>query len=188
MQLLAYGMQTHERVTSRIWKSVATGGLSITSPPYAEPTVPPIWFRGYDAIYIDLHGEPGDVFLMGDTATGRMTKALSLHTVRRAKLGGAVVFLTSCYLPQTGFIDAFLDAGASAVIGGKGKNWGSRRRPHGAQLLGLYFLELFAKGDMPTEYTLKCAKHRLRWNVWERIAYPKATRDALEFRIWRRHG
>ena len=185
MQLLAYGMRTHERVTKRIWESVATGGLLIASPPCAEPSIPPTWLEGHNAIYIDLHGEPSDVFLMGDTATGPMTRALSLHTVRRAELGGAVVFLTSCYLPQTGFIDAFLQAGASAVIGGSGQNWGGRLWPQGAQRLGLYFLELYAK-DVPTEYCLKCAKHRLRWDVAQRIMHTKATMDALEFKLWRR--
>jgi len=181
MQLLAYGMQTHERVTKHIWESVATGGMLITSPPCAEPYAPPIWFRGHDAIYIDLHGEEGDKHLYGDDGT----KALSLHTVRKAKLGDAVVFMTTCYLPETGFIQAFLDAGAVAVIGGPGKNWGGRLWPQGAQRLAQYFLELYAK-DLPVEYALKCAKHRLRWDVAQRALHPKATMDALEFQVWRR--
>ena len=184
MRLLAYGMQTHERITARLWHQLTNSGMCITSPPCGEP-VPYSWLEGYDAIYIDLHGEPSDVFLMGDSATGQMVKALNLLTVRRADIGGAVVFLTTCYLPETGFIDAFLDAGASAVIGGAGENWGGRLWPQGAQRLGLYFLELYAK-DVPVEYCLKCAKHRLRWDVAQRVMHPKATMDALEFKLWRR--
>lgn len=181
MRLLAYGSQRYERGTQKLWKDIARGGMFITSPPCED--APAIWLQGYDAIYIDLHGEPGEPYLYGDDGA----KALSLHTVRKAELDGPVIFLTTCYLPQTGFIEAFLDAGARAVIGGAGANWGGRIWPHGAQLLGRHFLELYAK-DLPAEYALKCAKHRLRWDIAQRVLHPKATRDALEFQIWRENG
>jgi len=184
MQLLAYGDRRYERVTKRIFDSTATGGLLIASPPCQEPRVAPIWFMGHDAIYLDLHGAIEVDYLYGDKGT----RALSLATVRKSWVDGAVVFLTSCWLPDTGFVDAFLDAGASAVIGGPGANWGGRYWPQGAQLLALYFLELYAKGDIPIEYALKVAKHRLRWDIWQRVRYPIATRDALKFRVWRRNG
>lgn len=183
MRLLAYSSQRYERGTKKLWQGIADGGMFITSPPCQEPDIPAIWLSGYDAIYIDLHGEPGETYLYGDDGA----KALSLHTVRKSWVQGAVVFLTTCYLPETGFVEAFLDAGASAVIGGAGSNWGGRRWPHGAQHLGRLFLELYAK-ELPAEYALKCAKHRLRWDVWQRVLHPKATRDALGFQIWRRNA
>lgn len=180
MQLLAYSDQRYKRITKKLWDSVASGGLLITSPPEEEPNIPTLWLTGYDAIYIDLHADVGIDVLYGDD-----TRALSLATVRGSWVDGAVVFLTSCYLPETDFIDAFLDAGAKAVIGGSGENWGGRIWAQGAQLLGRYFLELYAK-KLPVEFCLKCAKHRLRWNLWQRVRYAKASLDALDFQIWRK--
>jgi len=157
----------------------------ITSPPVDAMTFNPSWLMGYDVLYIDLYGEPGDSSLyrkVGD----RMEPALDVATVRETDLCGAVVIATACYLPQTPFLDAFLAAGARGVIGGAGYNWGDDDQPIGAQKLAKHVIARLEWGDTPEE-ALKRAKGSLSMSL-ERLFWREATEDALQFALYEREG
>lgn len=160
----------------------------LTSPPVDAETFSSAWLMGYDVIYIDLLGEPGEPHLyrsIGDV----VEPALSVETVRDADLAGAVVVTTACYLDETPFLDAFLSSQASSVIGGPGYNYGDADRPLGAQTLARHIIARLGRGDTPEE-ALSRARGRMRVGL-ERLFYPEATEDAMGFHVYRlggRHG
>jgi len=153
--------------------------MVLTSPPICATDFNPAWLEGIDLLYLDLHGIPGSVYLWSGPK-GHRSAALSLKTVLATDLQNTVVFLTACYLPQTHFLRAFLDAGARAVIGGAGENWGTSRGLSGAQRLARWLIHFLRRGKSPEE-ALRLAKRALRWLP---TLHLKARRDALEFQIW----
>lgn len=176
LKILAYCDQRYEQATRRV---VGEGAMIVTSPPAFAGDVE---LEGYDLIYLDLHGQPGSVYLYSGPETDRA--ALSVWAVRAANLDGAIIFATTCYLPQTPFVRAFLDAGASAVIGGDGENWGTSERLSGAQVLALLTLRALVAGR-ELDDALKKAKRKLHFSLLRRLWDRKATADALQFQIWR---
>ena len=180
MNILALCDARYEDVTRLLWEKHATDGMVLASPPSTEPVERGL-FTGRDVIYLDLHGERGDDYLHGDG-----TQALSIHSVRRMNLSGAVVFATVCYLPETLFVSAFLEAGARAVIGGHGENWGNRRTFTGAQKLADLWLEAYVRlGYCAPAFTEAWSRLADDWH--QKICHHKAWRDALQFQIWRGH-
>ena len=164
---------------------VGATAVVLTSPPLFAADVTPAMLEGYDVIYVDLHGQPQSVYLYsGADGPGEQWAALSAKTVCKADLTGTVVIATTCYLPQTHFVEAFLDAGAKTVIGGDGQNWGTRRRLSGAQLLARRIIAELREGDTPMK-ALKTAKRKLRKSPWRLLDWA-GTRDALEFQIYTR--
>lgn len=176
MRILAYCDATWERATR---KAVGKKAMVLTSPPIYAADFNPAWLEGLDLLYLDLHGIPGSVYLWSGPK-GHRSAALSLKTIMAADLRGTVVFLTTCYLPETHFLRAFLDAGAKAVIGGAGENWGTSRGLSGAQRLAKWLIRFLRRGKSPEE-ALRLAKRALRWLP---TLHLKARRDALEFQIW----
>ena len=179
MRVFAYVDQRYQYATRAVVGNEAT---LLTSPPVFAADFNSIWLNGQDFIYIDLHGQPYGVYLY--SGPGQLSGALGLATVRHARLSGAVVFATTCYLPRSHFLEAFLTAGARAVIAGAGVNWGTRGRLSGAQLLARSVLRQIESG-LPVEAALAEAKRRLRLSprrLWER----EATEDALAFRLFAR--
>lgn len=154
----------------------------LVSPPIRASDVDPAWLRGYDLLYLDLHGKPGNPRLW--SGEDEMTPALDVRTVQRADLAGTVVFATSCYLPATPFVKAFLKAGARAVVAGRGANYGGRTRVTGAQVLGRLFVRSLAKGRKP-ERALAAAKRTCALRaVFTGGREREALRDAIEFEVW----
>lgn len=149
----------------------------LTAPPVTAQMIRPMMLEGYDAIYIDLHGRPGSGLLYAKTETF-LEPVLSIETVRAAYLRGAVVIATSCYLPDTPFLDMFLERGAT-VIAGSGANYGGRIKPAGAQLLARSILSNLARGMDPN-----AALTRAKAGLWWRRLFDPAVRDALEYRLW----
>lgn len=177
MKILAY---TDRRYLAATRKVVGRGADILMSPPLYAAHISGDLLCCYDAIYLDLHGEPGDDHLF--SAGGA---AMTLRAVQGAQMHGTTVIATTCHLPETPFLDAFLGAGA-VVIGGAGRNWGTRRRLSGAQVLARYIIRALKRGATP-EYALAQAKRRLRYSL-KRLVDKAASDDALEFRIWRRDG
>jgi hypothetical protein len=122
--------------------------------------------------------------------TPERVPALTAGQIRQAKLSGAVVFATCCYLGDTdsSMLDALLDAGASYVIGGDGKNWAGAKRPAGASYLGQWFREWLERGRDPLT-ALSHAKRLLRLKQGVSIlvgneAQVESAADALGFRAY----
>ena len=181
MRIFAYCDRRYERPTRKLFDRYADDGLMRTSPPVTVAMFQPEWLEGQEVIYLDLHGLPGARYLY---AGGEY--ALAVDAVRGAHLDGAVVFATSCNMPETPFLRAFLDAGASAVITGEGENWGGRWKLTGAGKLAWEFLYRYSTAPLFASEALDRAKDALASYRYHRIFHRKATRDALEFRVWRR--
>ena len=150
----------------------------LTAPPVTGHMIKPAMLEGYDAIYIDLHGIPGSGLLYAKTDKF-LDPVLSTEVVKAAYLRGVVVIATSCYLPETPFLDAFLERGAT-VIGGPGVNYGGRKMVAGAQVLARLILSGLAKG-LDAVAALNQARDRLWWRQW----IDPAVRDALGYELWR---
>ena len=150
----------------------------LVSPPLAAADITADCLEGYDVIYIDLHGIPSSAFLYNSLGTA----AVSLAPVRAAHLAGAVVISPACYLPESPFLEALRRAGAD-VIAGTGPNWGTRKRISGAQVLARYVMDALRRGA-DAEAALDEAKARLGRSP-RRLFDRKATRDALEFKLYR---
>lgn len=179
MRILAYTAKAYLRATLGV---VGANADVLVSPPLRAADVRPFWLQGYDLIYLDLHGQPGSARLW--SGEGEEVAALDLRTVVEAELEGAVVFATSCFLPQTRFVKAFLEAGAVAVVGGRGRNWGTRRRVSGAQKLAQRFIRRL-EGGQDARAALRGAKGELRRSIGNLLG-DRGVRDALGFRVWER--
>jgi len=180
MRIMAYTDRRYLRGTLLV---VGRDAEVLSSPPWRAQDVSPGMLWGYDVIYIDLHGFQGKDQLYSLEGGA----ALSGETVRAADLRGTVVVATTCHLPETGLIDAFLDAGATAVVGGAGDNRGAPRGAlwlAGAQLLARFTIERLQQG-WPVESALVMAKHCVRLSPWRLLGW-RAALDALEFRCFRK--
>ena len=177
--VFAYVDQRYQMATRKVVGEAAT---LLTSPPVFAGDFNPEWLAGNQFIYLDLHGQPGSVYLY--SGPDELWAALALNTVRNARLGGAVIFATSCYLTESPFLPIFLQAGARAVIAGAGANWGTRGRVSGAQLLAMIVLKLLRSG-LPVERALPEAKRRLGLS-WHRVRDRQATEDALKFELFKK--
>jgi hypothetical protein len=157
----------------------------ITCPPTTAATLDLARIEEADFLYIDLHGEPGQRFWLGDDGELAMTAA----QVETLDLSGTVVFAVSCYLADADspMLDALLDAGARYVIGGEGLNWAAATRPTGAAALGHRLRQLLAYGFDPLR-ALALAKRFLKLGVslggFLGQGEDAPTEDALAFRAY----
>jgi hypothetical protein len=170
MDKLALCSPEHRRIVKR-----AAGVEPLLSPPASPSTLHPNQLDGHDFLYIKLHGLPNDPHWYN--AQGSV--ALDTDYLKGASLGGAVVYAPTCYLPESPMLEALLEVGASHVIGGHGKNWHWAEHLGGADLLGLYMRWMLELGASP-KLALSIAKTRLKLKRPD-----KATRDTLDFRMWR---
>jgi hypothetical protein len=135
-------------------------------------------------VYLDLHGFEGDRTTLYGGGDCQWTPALRVDQVRGLRLDrSVVVFATSCYFPDSEFLEAFLNAGARAVIAGRGQNFAARRAVKGAALLGLWLRRGLSWGLSPGA-ALALAKTRSRLQFGPGAA--TSIRDALEFELWPR--
>ena len=193
MRVFAYCCESFAAATER-----AAGVRPVLSPPMAAEFMPPRALEGYDLLYFDLHGAPGEAFWRGDggIVALRAEQIPRLATLARNDGGeesarndgtrqGPVVFAASCYLgdDDSPMLDAFLQAGAWYVIGGTGENWGPRGgRLYGAPLLGLW-LRRWMEVGFETLLALALAKQTVR--VVSRGGM--AVEDTLGFRAYERN-
>jgi hypothetical protein len=178
MRILAYCDSKWLGATLEV---VGLGADVITSPPVTAHTFPTAWLSGYDVIYIDLNGEPGGQMLYDSEGNA----ALALDTVRGASLEGAVVVATVCHLPESPFLDAFLESGVRAVIAGEGLNWGASDEPVGAQRLAQAIIPRLARYS--PRVALDLAKGITKLSL-QRVFHGDAVRDALAFQVYDRGG
>lgn len=166
MRVLAYCGASFEEATRR-----AAGVKPLTCPPLTAARFDPRQLNGYDFLYFDLHGDPGgeEWYEIKESdgplalLTPERVPALTAAQIRQARLDGAVVFATCCYLADedSPMLDALLEAGAAYVIGGDGKNWAAAKRPSGASYLGEQFRHWLERGYDPLK-ALTYAKRLLR--------------------------
>lgn len=106
--------------------------------------------------------------------------ALKAESVARLDLDSKVVFAESCHVPDSPMLAALFDAGAAAVIGAPGENWGGVGGLAGSSLLGWGFRVFWQKG-LPPSLALALAKVIA-------MAPVNANRADLQgFQVYRRH-
>lgn len=171
-----------ERYAAATVKVVGQGATLLSAPPYVAREMTPARLERYDVLYLDLHGQPGSVYLYYGAPA--LQAALHVDTIRQANLAGAVVFATTCYLPATPFLHAFLQAGARAVIAGEGVNYAGRTRLAGAQLLARLVLRRLERGQA-VEQALAEGLQVMRANLRLRLFERQATEDTLGFKVYR---
>lgn len=176
MRVVAYCAASFRGSTRR-----AAGVEPLTSPPYVDaPLVAggylqfrPALVAGADLLYLALHGQEWLSEWIGD----ERIVALRAETLVRCDLAGAVVFAESCWLPESDMLAALFEAGAQAVVGGSGENYGGARRLAGVSLLGRWFRLWLGLGLGPAP-ALWLAKARA-------LVTPGANRaDLLGFRVF----
>ena len=118
-------------------------------------------------VYLRLHGMPDQPFLYGDS----WQTALAAHQVKGADFSGSLVFLEGCYGDTMG--QAFLAAGARAVVGSTGTTYGRRWRLGPSSIVGRAWLKMVRRGFKAGDalvYALKKvrAPYREGWVAHER--------------------
>jgi len=121
---------------------LATGTIPITSPPLTAETINLKDLKA-DIIYIRLHGLEGQPYLYGSP---RWETSISGKQVESAPeiFSGSIVYLEGCY--GTTMADAFLNAGARAVVGDKDVSWGRKYRLGPSSKIGKYWLKQIKQG------------------------------------------
>jgi hypothetical protein len=184
MRVFAYCCRSFAHSTQRV---VGYYPL-ITCPPILQYDFKYQWLEGHDVIYFDLHGRPGDSQWYGDGNA----PALAESQIRKANLSGTVVFALNCFLSDddSPMMDALLDAGATYVIGGEGKNWADDSIiMHGATKLAQYFIG-FMRLSVPPLKALSMAKMRLKVSLATNKLTGKSgfvAKDTLQFRAYYRN-
>jgi len=146
----------------QFWLStaLATRAWPKASPPLTADAFDPNLLGGQDIIYICAHGMAGGNILWGDN----FTPMLSDNQIREARLAGALVWLGGCW--GLGSIsDAFLAAGAAAVVADQDVNWAGPLWPTGSNRLGQLWLAgvrrgRTAKGALDEAIETYAARHR----------------------------
>jgi hypothetical protein len=126
-----------------------------------------------DFIFFAYHGLPSSCSWFN--AKGEIV--ITTREVKEWHLNNPIIFAASCYMDTSGFPQAFLDAGASAVIGGYGLNDVAITGYGGAHLLGNFFLR-FLKLGLNASTALKLAK------IGTLYDWSSAARDSRAFRLW----
>lgn len=124
--------------------ALAAGAWPRAFPPGRVDTFDPAVLEGHDLIYVCLHGLRGQPYLYGD----RFETAISADQIRAARLGGAVVYMAGCF-GDGPVADAFLDAGALAVVGDRDTTWAGTHWPLGSNRLGRLFVRSMRLGMSP---------------------------------------
>lgn len=163
----------------------AAGVPPVLSPPLDMDTFDSALWSGYGFYYFKLHGLPGQPFWYGD----RFLTAVSDDQLRQVDMTGAMVFVAGCNLfqedpPYGPMLSALWDAGACAVVGGTGENFGARLAVVGADALGINIRRAAQLGASP-QLAFDLAMKRLRlFSPWRMSTLEeRAYWDALDFRL-----
>jgi hypothetical protein len=174
MRILAYCI-----APAREAVRAATGVAPLTSPPWTADVLRPERLRGYDLLYVRLHGLPNVAYTwFGEGERGTLVPALSkehLDALEPDGLGGAVVVLANCYGADSPMVKELYQAGASAVIAGHGPNIAAANRLVGTDLLVRWII-IALRAGLSASRSLHAAKARLALSAWR-----AADRDAMQF-------
>jgi len=172
----------------------ATHTIPLTSPPLTLDSFKPVWLEGKELIYFKLHGLPDQAYWYGDN----WTTALSANLIRKANLHNTIIFVANCYLYEKcegshkmgPMLNALLDAGASAVVGGPGKNYAKSDTIFGADQLGALFVRWIKLGFSALA-AFNLAQKQFAFQAWQVRKAKQATKDerlamkdTLEFQIF----
>jgi hypothetical protein len=166
----------------------AAGVEPLLSPPVTADNFQPEWMEGFDLLYFDLHGRYGRSVWYGDKVP-----ALREEHIMAADLTGSVVFAASCFLgdEESPMLDAFLEAGATFVVGGKGNNFGPKRSSdYGVPLLGKWFrrfLTVFSPPKALAAAKRMAALHPLPPSAPQKGRFRAAKDDTQAFQIFERN-
>ena len=177
MRVLAYCAADYIAVTRR-----AAGVEPLACPPLTAATFNPRWLENRDLLFFNLHSLPSVPALLG--SPNGLPVALKASQLEEVDLGGAVVFAEACFLgdAEHPMRKALFDAGASVVIAGPGRNYGSALDAvKGADLLGLWIRRILAAG-MSVGVAMALARARLHWAARQSAS----ARDALGFKVFKR--
>ena len=177
MRVFAYCAANYVDATRR-----AAGVEPLACPPVTAENIDPKLFEDNDFIYINLHSVP-QVGVLTGTVDGPPV-ALRAQQMDNVHLGGAIVFAEACFLGDEmhPMRQAFLDAGASAVIAGPGKNYGGKTMAlKGADVLGFWI-----RRGLEAGIGLNLAFWLARAAVRHKAHKSASAKDALGFRIFRR--
>ncbi len=159
MEIRAYSTRSWRIST---WRT--TGVWPETSPSRTAEDPPLEYLLEADLVYIRLHGLGDQPYLYGDPG---LPTALSAEQVREIDLTSRAIFLEGCFGAQ--MADAFLDAGASVVIGNSGITWGRRFLLGPAQVVGKRWIKAYRAGHSPRKaLTAALAEVSEKWG--ERFA------------------
>jgi len=139
MEIRAYSTRAWRIST---WRT--TGVWPETSPRRTAEDPPLDHLLEADLVYIRLHGLGDQPYLYGDPG---LPTALSAEQVRDSDFTDRAVFLEGCFGAQ--MADAFLDAGASVVVGNSGITWGRRFLLGPAQVVGKKWIKQYNAGFSP---------------------------------------
>ena len=126
----------------RISTFLTTYKSPMTAPPLTAGTIDLKNLKA-EIVYIRLHGLIGQPFLYGDP---RWETALSASQVSDAPeiFSGSIVYLEGCHGNE--MAQAFLDAGARAVVGDKDTSWGRRFGIGPSSAIGKHWLKQIKQG------------------------------------------
>jgi len=147
-----------------------------TCPPFTDDTFGEDRLINADLIYFKLHGLPEQAYWYGDN----MITALSLEKLRQFNLRNKIIFVSNCHLMESPMFQGLNEAGALAVIGGSGINYGGIDKLVASDILGLYFrigLQLGMKIKTAFEFSKTALKFYAR---------SKGVEDAMAFELYMR--
>ncbi len=158
------------------------GVKPLTSPPMFDSEFNKEMVGHPDVLYLHLHGQPGDPYLLGDLGV-----AVTADQLRGCNLNDTIVIALSCYVGEVGHpvLEALLDAGARYVIAAPGENFTGRSMVIGADVLAREFLHWIG-WKVTAKHALSLAKTRVRTELGMlRLQLSLATnnREALETNI-----
>lgn len=120
---------------------LASGVRPMTCPPLDDSSLPAALWEA-DVLYACLHGGDGDPYLRGDGDI----PTLSIITLGGVELPGTLVYMAGCWgAPQ--WADAFLSAGARAVVADRNTAWAGRFLPLGSHAIGREWLRRVRFGE-----------------------------------------
>lgn len=126
----------------RISTFLTTGKIPMTAPPLTAETIDLQNLKA-DIVYIRLHGLEGQPHLYGGP---NWITALSAEQVENAPgiFSGSIVYLEGCH--GTTMANAFLNAGARAVVGDRNTSWGKRFGLGPSSKIGKHWLKQIKQG------------------------------------------
>jgi len=161
----------------------AAGVEPLLAPPWNKDTITPAHLDQPDLLYVKLHGIPGQPFWYGD----HWATALDVDIITALDLSPTTVFIANCHtfqqredgIQKSPMLQALLDAGAQAVVGGPGQNYAKSHHLHGADLLGFYF-RIALSCHCPPVWAFRLARATLGVSAYQDLA----TADTLAFRCF----